>query len=207
MSSNKVELESQRIQGLIARMGQHPTLQSLDLEPSMDMSSFVSLAQALHSNRVLQSLRVSVSGGYDDDTSDTSIVVKELGQLVQTNTTLTHLWNHAHESVHVSKEAMNNDVLEVLKNNDKIQHFKFFHEEPMFWVAKEQILKRNRDKHNNNNNANLASLFQKYWTCGSLTDINIGIQDRCASSCVEYKERNCDKETLWRFMKAPSAPP
>jgi hypothetical protein len=208
MSSNKVKLESQRIQGLIARMGQHPTLQSLDLEPSMDMSSFVSLAQALHSNRVLQSLRVSVSGGNDGD-GDDSIVVKELGQLVQINTTLTHLWNHAHESVHVSKEAMNNDVLEVLKNNDKIQHFKFFHEEAMFWVAKEQILKRNRDNHNNSssNKANLASYFQKYWTCGSLTDINIGIQDRCASSCVKIKERNCDKETVWRFMKTPSAPP
>jgi hypothetical protein len=71
-------------------------------------------------------------------------------------------------------------------------------------VAKEKILKRNRGS--NDNKANGESLFQKYWTCGSLTDINTDIQDKWAVSCVEIKERSCDSEELSCFMQAPSAP-
>jgi hypothetical protein len=184
MSSNKVALESQQIQGLIARMEKHPTLKSLDLEPSMDTSSFVSLVQALHSNQLLQSLRVSISG--DDDGKNNYIVVKELGRLMQSNSTLKHLWNHLHESLHVCKETMNNDVLKALKGNKAIQYFMFFHENFIFRLAKEQILKRNRE--NYDNTANGESLFQKYITGGLLTDIGIGIQDKWAASCDEIKE-------------------
>ncbi len=81
---------------------------------------------------------------------------------------------------------MNIDVLEALKGNRAIQHLMLFHENPMLWVATEQILKRNRE--NYDSKANGIYSFKKYLTCGFLTDINIGIQDKWAASCDEIKE-------------------
>lgn len=204
-------MESHQVQGLIEKMKYHSRLQSLELQPSICSSSFVSLAQSLHSNRVLKSLSVKVVGedGDEDGMLKNSIVVNEIVQLVKVNTNLTKLWNHGHETLHLSKEAIaTSEVLETLQNNHAIQFFKIFNEsDPLFWIAKEEILKRNRE--NENNPYSLPSFFSEYMACGSLTgcyeNINIGIPNKWTSTCIDLQERNCNKASLLRFAQAPAA--
>ena len=137
----------------------------------MQAQSFLALVRSLGSNTILQTLRVSVGGDGED-----AFLGDSLRQLIQTNSTLTHIWNYSHESIELSSETMDN-LVEALKHNVSLQELQFFQEEPVFWAAKERVLKRNRQSMTNP----FAGIFQDYFSCGSLTD---AIHDEMPSYCV-----------------------
>lgn len=167
--------EHSQIESFIEKLETSPQVKSnltyLDLEPTMQAQSFLALVRSLGSNTILQTLRVSVGGDGED-----AFLGDSLRQLIQTNSTLTHIWNYSHESIELSSETMDN-LVEALKHNVSLQQLQFFQEEPVFWAAKERVLKRNRQSMTNP----FAGIFQDYFSCGSLTD---AIHDEMPSYCV-----------------------
>jgi hypothetical protein len=159
------------VRSLADRLATNTTLVALDLEPSLNLESFVALMQALRSNTTLQSLRVSFCGTHQD----CQTAVLELASLLRVNSTLRQVVNHSHGAI-VSMSIQGTESMECLRRalhkNYSLRRFQFFQEDPTFCVAKEAILKRNK---NYKNSSSHQSLFAS-WFSGSLFSPCGGIQ-------------------------------
>jgi len=122
-------------------------LKVLDIQPWMDFSSWKHLADALRFNNSLESVEVSVVADTCDEADATAMV---LAELLQSNSTLTHIVNKIHETLMVTEDTVNGPVLDALLANKTLKKLRFFDEDPLFWMAKDAILKRNKDYSENN---------------------------------------------------------
>jgi hypothetical protein len=173
--SQEFQLDDHHMQLFADRLARNESsVQKIDLEPTLSTASMLGLAYALQHNHTLRSLQVS----YDHSLGDSNAVVTELCSMLKNNRTLTELSNHCHESIWVCGETKDH-LIKAMKGNGTIVLFKFFQEEPMFCVVKESVLKANKIVGGARGHAHgFASIFQKYWNCGSLMDIDMGCDIR-----------------------------
>lgn len=115
-------------------------LSVLDVQPLMDCDSWRHLALALRFNTSVKHLRVSFSS---NSSHEQEVAAIELAELLQANSTLTHITNYTHDSLILSEDITNGIVLESLKSNMVLKRLNFFREDSVFWVAKDALLMRN----------------------------------------------------------------
>jgi len=174
-------------------------LMVLDLQPNLPLSSFQSLLSSLHNNKSLQSLRVTVHPQSDSDAAAAADdAAWALSKFLHANSTLTHLYNHKQvkfrlpgliknpcvnaDATSTKEAAASTMLVEALQQNETMEVFSFFREEPVFWMAKEAVLKRNKQRKRGDTCDNLADLgismstadlsdmMQQYLSCGPTTD-------------------------------------
>jgi hypothetical protein len=116
-------------------------LTELDIQPTLDLSSWKSLATALRFNTRVRTLKLSFMG---ESMAERDAAAAELAELLHSNTTLRTISNYTHDAVTISSDLGNGMVLEALQANTQLHKFLFFHEESVFWVAKHALLKRNQ---------------------------------------------------------------
>jgi hypothetical protein len=159
--SGNFSLDHGLVQGLADQLAANQCLLALDLEPPITGgAAFALLTTALRSNTTLQSLRVTFSGDMDE----THLAAVELGQLIEVNQTLRHISNHCQDTVQVTSRTTQL-LLQALHSNYALREFNFFVEEPIFWVAKEALLKRNETYDASSSSDSFGQFFQESLTC------------------------------------------
>jgi hypothetical protein len=153
---NSSSIKSLRVCGLWYDMDEHhmqcfadslysnldSPLKALDIQPTMNLSSWKYLATALRFNTRVRTLKMSFIG---DSVAERDAAAVELAELLHANTALSHISNYTSDAVNVSAEIASGIVMEALQANAILHKFHFFQEESMFWVAKHALLKRNQE--------------------------------------------------------------
>lgn len=140
----QVSMDPAHMQGLGEALASNPysRLVALDLEPLLDTASWKILAESLHTTSPMKYLRVSYPGG--PHPADAEEAVRALGQLIRHNSALTNLNNQCYQRVEISQSVATEAMIEALHSNSSLVELSFFVEDPMVWVAKEALLKRNQ---------------------------------------------------------------
>ena len=118
-------------------------LRLLDLQPTLHLPEWKALTACLRFNPQIQTLRVNVVGSTVEEQDEVAL---DLANFLKVNTTLTSLFNYSHDRLIVSGETLSGSFLEALQANTTLRKLRFFHEDPLFWVAKDAILHRNTEQ-------------------------------------------------------------
>ena len=171
ISHNKFVFDDHHMQLFVDALARNETaLTKLDLKAALSTTSIVGLAFALRFNKTIKSLKVS----YDCNLGDSDSVVNELSNMLEYNKTITTVYNHSHECIWVSSDTKD-DLISSMKRNGKIESFLFFQEDSVFSITKDLVQKANK-KGTPHSAHSFMEMFEKYWSCGSLSEV-VGCPD------------------------------
>lgn len=135
------EFQNEQMVAIALKLGSNQVLTVLDIEPKIPTYSLIILMLALPHNKTLETLQFSCECDLLLTEEGDSTVLEVLNTL-SVNSRLRVIWNHSSESLVVSDEVKK-QTLCILQENQTIEQFHIFCEDPSFMLQKHAILDRN----------------------------------------------------------------